>query len=587
MPGHEPWTRVSAAVRMRRWYRHNVLLLAVVGIAVLPLAWRGSSCGQDFDFHLQSWMEVVAHWRAGVLYPHWASSANLGAGEPRFVFYPPLSWMLGGLLGVLLPWTWAGFVFTALALLAAAWSFRAMARRWMSEETASLAACVYAVNPYILFVAYERAAMAELLAAVWMPLLVLYGLRRSGSAVPLALTVAALWLTNAPAGVMGTYFLALLVLVAAAEERHWRLVGRAAAATALGLGLAGFWLVPAYYEERWVEIWRAIGPLMRVEDSFLFGLVNVARVPAAEQPDAVYHNHVLTMASWIGVALLTATTLAAWLSWPKKRYGLWLQLVVAGALIALLQFRWSDVVWRVAPEMQYLQFPWRWLLVLGLVLAGLVGIAAGRSPGVQTGRRLRPLVALGLACAMAAIAAAVFWQPCDVDDNVQAQLATFRDGGFAGTDEYTPRGAVNEEIEPGLPPLRVLWAPDAEEGPLNPDEDTWTPTPADEVPATVRVERWSAERRSAMVTSPDAGYAVLRLMNYPAWRVRVNGTAFPMEARIHRGDGLMVIPVKAGMTRIEVRWGTTADVRAGRWISLAALAITLAWMWQERRTGHD
>ncbi|MFZ0630984.1 MAG: 6-pyruvoyl-tetrahydropterin synthase-related protein [Acidobacteriaceae bacterium] len=571
---------------MWRWYGRNALLLAAVGLAVLPLAWRGPSCGQDFDFHLQSWMELVAHWRAGILYPHWAASANFGAGEPRFVFYPPLSWLLGGLLGVVLPWTWVGFVYTALAPLGAGLSFRAMALEWMSDEAASLAACVYAVNPYMLFVAYERGALAELLAAAWMPLLVLYGLRKTGSAVPLVLTVAALWLTDAPAAVMGMYFLALVVVVAAIAEKRWQLVGRAAAATALGLGLAAFWIVPAFYEQRWVEIRRAIGPLMRVEDSFLFGFVNVARMPAEERFDAAYHNHVLALVSWIGVALLAATAVAAALAWRKRRSGLWWPLVVAGAAIAVLQFRWSDVLWRMAPELRYLQFPWRWLLVLGLVLGALVGLAVGIDR-VRISRRVRGLVAVGLACGMAIVAALVFWQPCDEDDNVSAQVATFHDGGFTGTDEYTARGAENDEIQPGLPPVRVLRAADADEGPLNPDLDTWAPTPADEVPSTVRVEKWSGERRSAVVTSSDAGYAVLRLMDYPAWRVTVNGSAMPMTARIHRDDGLMAIPVKAGATQIDVRWGTTEDVWAGRWISLAALAITLAWMWKERRRDRD
>jgi 6-pyruvoyl-tetrahydropterin synthase related domain len=577
--------RITAAV----WYRQNVLLLAVVGIAVLPLAWRGPSCGQDFDFHLQNWMEVVAHWRAGIVYPHWAASANFGAGEPRFVFYPPLSWMLGGLLGVLLPWTWVGFAYTALALLAAAASFRAMAREWMSEETAALAACFYAVNPYMLFVAYERAALAELLAAVWMPLLVLYGLRRmqpgkTGSAVPLALTVAALWLTDAPAAVMGMYFLALVVVVAAIEEKRWQLVRRASAATALGLGLAGFWLVPAYFEQRWVEIWRAIGLLMRVEDSFLFGFVKLTQVPADERFDAGYHNHVLGMVSWVGVALLAGTAVAAVLSWRKKRGGLWWPFLAAGAAMGVLQFRWSDVVWRVAPELRYLQFPWRWLLLLGLVMAVLVGLALGAANGAQKTRRVRNLSVVGLACGMAVLAGLIFWQPGDQDDIVQAQVATFRTSGFAGTDEYTPKGAENDDLLPGMPPVRVLRTPDAEIGGSTPDQDTWAPVAAEEIPAQVQLGQWSGERRSAVVTNSEAGYAVLRLMDYPAWQVTVNGLGV---RRLHREDGLLVVPVSAGVNRINAGWGTTGDVWDGRGLSLAALAITLAWMWKERRTGRD
>jgi hypothetical protein len=564
-----------------------VLLLAVVGIAVLPLAWRGPSCGQDFDFHLQNWMEVVAHWRAGIVYPHWAASANYAAGEPRFVFYPPLGWMLGGLLGVFLPWTWVGFAYTTLVLLGTAWSFRAMARRWLSEPTATLAACLYAVNPYMLFVAYERAAMAELLAAVWLPLLVLYGLRRSdlrdaASAIPLALTVAALWLTDVPAAVMAMYFLALIVAVAAIEERRWRLVRRAAAAAALGLGLSGLWLVPAWYEQRWVEIWRAIGLLMRVEDSFLFGFVNPAQVPAAERFDANYHNHVLAMVSWVGVALFAATAVAAVLAWRRRRGGWWWPLVAAGAAIAALQFPLSDIVWRLAPELRYLQFPWRWLLAMGLVMAAVAGITASGGDEAQTARRR---VVVALACGMAVLAGLVFWLPCDEEDNVPAQVATFHGLGFAGTDEYTPRGANNDIIQPGLPPVRVLRSVNADKGPLNPDLDTWEATPADEVPATVRVETWGGERRAAVVTSSGAGYAVLRLMDYPAWRVTVNGAAMP--ARLHRVDGLMVIPVAKGETNIDVRWQTTKDVWAGRWVSLAALAVTLAWMGQERRKRRD
>ena len=193
------------------------LILAAAGIAVLPLAWRGTSCGHDFDFHLESWMEVLRQWRQGVVYPHWAASANYGAGEPRFVFYPPLSWMLGALLSLFMPWIRVPLVFTLVALAAMGASFFRMAREWMPEDNAALAACLYVVNPYVLFVAYERAAYGELLAGAWMPLLVLFALRAKPAMLELAVVVAGLWLTNAPAAVMGCYALAVIVAVAVVD----------------------------------------------------------------------------------------------------------------------------------------------------------------------------------------------------------------------------------------------------------------------------------------------------------------------------------------------------------------------------------
>src|ERR1700761_6222805 len=87
---------------MRRDW-HSYLLIAVAGlIAVHPLMVHGCSCGHDFDFHLVSWLEAANQFSHGTLHPHWAYTPAFNAGEPRFVFYPPISWMLGAVLGVVL-----------------------------------------------------------------------------------------------------------------------------------------------------------------------------------------------------------------------------------------------------------------------------------------------------------------------------------------------------------------------------------------------------------------------------------------------------------------------------------------------------
>ena len=559
----------TPASNATRAQRRRSLFLAAVGIAVLPLAWHGASCGHDFNFHLESWLETVRHWHEGVLYSHWAASANYGTGEPRFVFYPPLSWMLGGLLGALLPWTWVPLIFSLLTLLGLGWSFFTMAREWMPEDNAALAACVYVLNPYILFVAYERTAYGELLGGVWMPLLVLFALRKSPSLLPLSVVIAALWLTNAPAAVMGCYALVLIVIVAAITEHRWALLLRSAGALLLGLGLACFYLVPAIYEQRWVEITRAISSGMRVEDSFLFGYTG-----------ETFHDQVLHTASWIAVLLMASTAIAAWLS-VKRRSSLWTPLVALAATFVLL-LPFSDPVWRYLPELRYLQFPWRWLLVLSLVLAALAGLALRGEADTRRAISLRALVILLLAIGMSAFTATHFWQPCDEEDNVRAQVAAFHDDGFAGTDEYTTGTADNGDIQQHLPPIRIIAAPDGDEADSSVQENPeWNAEAADKVPAEVRIERWQSERMAATVTTSAPGYAVLRLMDYPAWRIRVNGSS--IEARAKRDDGLIAFPLHGGQNHIDVQYVATTDTWLGRALSFASLLLWLGLAWREKR----
>ena len=284
-----------------------LLITCTALIAACVLFVRGNSCGHDFDFHLLSWMEVARAWHAGLVYPHWVQDANYGAGEPRLIFYPPASWLLGALLGMVTSWHAAPVLFVLLALLTAGGSMYLLAREWAPAEAATFAACLYVANPYAMFVAYERSAFGELLAAAWLPLMVLFALRRSGSIAPLGLSIAALWLTNSPAAVIGSYLLAVLALgMWIAEGRPWPAL-RAAGGMALGLGLAAFYIVPAAFEQRWVQIERAINPGMRVEDSFLF----------AHTANA-FHDQVLRTASWILVLEFAGACVAAYLAWRKS-----------------------------------------------------------------------------------------------------------------------------------------------------------------------------------------------------------------------------------------------------------------------------
>jgi hypothetical protein len=601
-------------VAVRRVSPAAVLLPLAAWMVVLPLIVDGCSCGHDFDFHLVSWFEAAAQFRAGTLLPHWAYSPAWNAGEPRFVFYPPLSWTLGALLGMVLPWAAVPVAYTWIALTAAGLGMYRLGRVVGGESAALLAALVYVANPYMLFTAYERAAYAELLAAAWIPLLLAAVLRQRVTVLRVAIAVALLWLTNAPAAVMGCYALALVgvLRMGMVWRREGRgaaigFAGRLAAGVGLGLGLTAFYVVPAAFERRWVEIAMVMVEGMRYGDNFLFH----------HTADAA-HDEVLRTASWIAVGMLAATAavLAAGIKGQGKagrvqgvedgRAGLdhagtrdqgsgitnsglagldahfsnektiakigrpelftrrevWVGLAVVAGAIGVLLTPVSAAVWRVAPEMAFLQFPWRLLAVLAAVLCtGIAVLAARVRPRMTTAA----LLGLLLVAAMSWPAVRTFRQECDPEDTVQARRAVFdARTGTDPTDEYTPKDGDNDALAHTDPPFWLAAEADAA---------------APRAVAAGAGAAGPAARRFA-VEVPAAEMLILNLRAYPAWRVRVNGVVVP--ARGERADGLIAVPVPAGRDVIEIAYGRTEDETVGMGISGMSVLLLLGMGW--RRT---
>lgn len=561
------------------------MIALAAAVAVAPQLARGNSCGHDFDFHLVSWFDCVRSWQHGILYPHWAASANYGAGEPRFVFYPPLTWMLGAALGLALPWTLVPVALTFLLLTGTGLATRALARELMNDGAATLAGCAALFSGYSLFTAYERAAFGELAGGFWIPLLLLFALREKnvdgaawrraldGSAVPLALMVAGCWLSDLPLGVMASYLLAGVALLAAMLARSWAPVLRAALAEALGLAAAALYLVPAAVEQRWIAVKQAVdNPGERIEDSWLFA--------RHSDPALALHDVELRRVSFLAVAMVAIALIGLLVAWRRGKLAgqprWWMVLAALPVVVLFLQFPASLPLWNLLPKLRYLQFPWRWLVVLEAPMG--IFLAAAVWP-----ERRRARAAVAAACAVvflgsAAFAGWNFFQVCDDEDAVLPMVSMNRSGaGFAGSDEYAPPGADNSLVAMGLPAACLMSSPDATLG---------APAPED---SDVSGLMWSAGQHSceeifeAEGESPEhwkiagrieqAGYLILRLRSYQAWRVRENGrvaTGMP-----ERTDGLMAVPVEQGPLDLTVDWAATDDVRAGRWLSgLGVLLLT-------------
>jgi len=575
--GLQPDLKAKAGLRSSA-FAGPAILLAAAAIAVVPLMVRGPSCGDDFAFHVSSWLDAQNAWRHGIPYPHWASAPNFGAGEPRFVFYPPLIWMLGAALGLMLPWRAVPVAMTFLLLAATGLATRRLAREMLPDAAATLAGCTAIFFGYALYSAYERTAFAELSGGFWIPLLLLFLLRKR-ACWPLALVVAGAWLSNAPLGVMACYLLAAGALVLAVLAKSWAPIVRAAVAAALGIGLSAAYLVPAAVEQRWVAIQHATGdPGMRIEDNWLFERL--------ANPLVWWHDRELLNASLVAVAMIALALVSALFVYLRRDRQApdgsqaarlwWIPLALIPAVVLLLQFPISQPLWNVLPKLRFLQFPWRWLVVVEAPMA--IFFAAAVWTMRTRWRRVALALCAGLFLVSTAIAGRSFYIPCGKARSLETMLRKYSSGqGIRGTPEYFPPDANPASLAAGLPgsclvtdPL-IPWLPKSEGASFAGETDCGQTFSISPVYAPDGKEHFAVSG-----ITDRSGYLILHLLRYPAWRITVNGQA--VASLPARADGLIVVPVPRGAVHLSVDWTTSNDVVAGRWIGIVCVVL-LAGLW--------
>jgi hypothetical protein len=691
-------------------HTRNVKPLLLIPFATLlvlhPLLLHGPSCGQDLAFHVQSWLDAAHQLRHGTLYPHWDMTAAWNAGEPRFLFYPPLSWLLGAVLTLIFPTALCPTIFIAIALLAAGFTFHKLASEFASPNAALIASTLYLANPYMLFTAFERSALAELLAAAWIPLLLLALLRPDPTDVPsamrtvrnIAIPLALLWLTNAPAAVIGSYTLALVAtlrvltaifaptklssqseqiapvtpssrpkqiapvtpssrpersvverplysaqtaasLETSATIRHpeasapglippqkkggfspWgmplRLTATYLAAAILGLTLPAIYLLPAAYQRRYIQTAMALLPNMRYQDNFLF----------TRTTDAA-HNAVNQTISLLALTLLLLTAAAVLTLLLKKsptdREPVILSegrspkpkdpealhpaqtflpflartLALLTAIIAFLLTPLSTPIWHHLPNLAYLQFPWRLLILLAPIFALTLALLIDRiptfskpSPSAQDPwlhrRMSRPVTALTLLLplALAVPAYRLYHQPCDPTDDPThlAQLFSTHHG-YPPTDEYTPTLADNDPLRSNNP---AYWLANS---PNDPAPNT-TPTAAELNPSLDTDDTSLPDTQTLSTPSPHhfqihaptRSYLILNLRDYPNWDITEtdpNGMERYHPAHNLRNDGLVALTLWYGSDyTLDITWRRTLDQTLGLVLStLALLALVLTY----------
>lgn len=592
-----------------RWQRATpallVLLLSLIAIgpALTEGYWWGAHDARHSVYFLHQFDKAF---RDGVLWPRWSPDLAFGYGYPLFNVYGPLASFIGEgfhLLGLdLVNAVKAVF---ALSLLASGLAMYGFARRLWGPAAGIVAGVAYVFLPYHLADVYVRAALAESVAMVWLPL-VFWALFNTVTAPsPRAVAAAAV----AYAGLMVAHngialqtsvwlaaYLAFLVAWRAADWqgsatlraalRHlpgylvaaWRrrdgvlLPALAAPALGVGLGLtlsAIFWL-PAIaefryirvdqwgsgyfsYHDHFVQLWQLLSPrwgfgvsVAGPGDDFPFGLGLVPLLFAVAGLGARLAGWAWRLRAFFGLSFVAITTLMLDIAAP-----LW------GPLSPIL-----------APA----QFPWRLLIFAGFALSLLAGtIVAEMDDGRWTTDDPDPRSPIPLLLALVLILGSA--------PGLRAEIVPPAEGpvGMAGLMRFQQSSgemtgqSVWARVIPTWSPLAEVWARGGEVT----SRADYGALPAG---ATVTERRANSQGEIVVTDAPTPFDLGWNITYYPGWRAylldpETERRITELEIVPHSERGHLRMRVPAGRHAVQVRFEETPVRRLGTALSLVSALI--------------
>ncbi|HMD83177.1 MAG TPA: 6-pyruvoyl-tetrahydropterin synthase-related protein [Terriglobia bacterium] len=547
-------------------------LLALTATAVIASFFSvGYYPGEDVTFHMGFWFEVARQWHEGILYVRWAAQSMYGYGNPTMIFYPPMDRILGGALVACLPSRLALGTYAWLGLVLGGFGFFHLCREFFDDRSSLVAAFAYVINPYNLFVLYMRSALGEFLAAALFPwfILAVYRLaeKRKRSLPVLALLIALLWITNPPAGVIANYAAAIIVATLAWVRRSKSLLGLFLLAEILGAGLAAFYVVPAWRQQPLINV----GNLRHVGLSADF-LLSKLSIWALK-------NEVLLTTGFLWQVAVGALAWFEARKVPPQRREIFVAFTTILVVSAFMCLPFSFIVWKYAPFLSYVQFPWRWLFPLNLAVAFFIAAALSQSER----RSWLPVAACTYSLLLILSFSAVRKRALDWN----AFAAPFQSGVIYDDEDYIPKAAgVYPEEGP-----RPTWLPSPRIAVLDGSGQDRPSLLSQETPAEsanltrFAVQSWQTESRIFTVNSPQPARVRVRLFYYPGWHVWVNGTEVE---EVERDDhDAVVVRVPSGHSRVQLVFKNTPDETWGMIISaLVAILVATLYLSQVNRQGH-
>jgi uncharacterized membrane protein len=525
----------------------RLLLLALTAFyCILPLVvYHGLPYVDDMVFHFFQADQFNQALKDGIIYPRWIPDSNNGYGSPNFVFYSPLSYYLvsittlftHSLTTAMIIVTWCSFFFSGTTMFITT-------RKMFGGTGSPLPAIIYQILPFHLGDLYVRGTFAELVAFIWFPL-VFYFIheilksRNKMAFIGLSISYAGLILTHLVSG-----FIFTLVIGAYLIYNYFLLKDRkpiidALFSMVLGLGMSAVYLLPVIFERRFVQIDYLVNcDICDYKNNFLFTFDKFqAGLRSFYLP--LHIEVVLEVILSISIILLIRKSGQRLSNTSQQKFFIFLFIVAF-----LLTTPLSKPIWNIVPGFPFLQFPWRWVMVMELSLCLLIGAIFSLKEVSGLGlTTLKKRVVVYLIITLSLVSLNMILKGSHLISRITVATVDVR--------EYTPirAGDMKKIIsETGIQKASVVSGR-----------------------ALIDIVEWKSENRVISVEASEPSILRISTFYFPGWEAYIDNNR--SRIKIENESGAMLVDIPKGKHKLVLKFEDTPIRYYAKIISLVSFCV--------------
>ena len=540
----------------------NILpLLIVVGLsywAIKPLFIHGFFPIHD-DTQVARVFEMGQSLGDGMFPVRWVSDLGYSYGYPIFNFYGPLAYYLGGFFILLgLNALFATKAMMILGILLAGVGMYFLSRQFWGEVGAILSALLYMYAPYHAVEVYVRGDVSEFFAYALIPF-VFYALwqifkKRTWKYVALgSLSYAGIVLSHNLSAMMITPFILAFSLFLyfsshTTGKRYFVFLP-----IFVGVLLSAFYWLPVFPEMKYTNVLSVVGGGSDYRDHFVcpMQLWNSPWGFGGSSAGCLRDGLSFKLGKLhIMLFLLSLVSLFFFRKSMKEKFAVTLFFIVSFAFSIFLTFDASKFIWQVIPQMAFLQFPWRFIVLAVFFMSFVSGAVLW---AFQT-KKLPKFLYLGIGVVL--ISLTIFinvetFNPLTIinkssDDYTNQDSLTWFTSKIS--DEYMPVGFSKPKNKNEVPGGRISLQDSS---------------------AKILSLQSKTQKIAAVVEAQRGTMAVLNIAYFPAWHVYVD----QKEVNYKKSNKGLILEIPAGRHTLVAAFVQTPIEKAADFLTIVGVIV--------------